>query len=305
MVVGIIGSKVHTQYIMNLLKKNRIEGVDLNNKLKGRNIIIKFKNYISYIKTLRRVDMVYVIGQAAHINLRLIIAKLFKKIVINHWIGTDVLIARKKKIHRKINQFFIDVNLASAPWLKNELMELGINATLLPIIPAGMRYEVAKMPKEHSVLVYMPEGRESFYGKKYIEYLAKEFPNIRFFIVANSNKELIKLKNVTFLGKLSLNEMEALYDKISILIRLPEHDGLSLMLLEALVKGKQVIYKYKFPYVYTPLDINNLREIFEEIIKKPPRVNYEASEFIKNNYNEKVIFNELMNILNSVKNKKK
>lgn len=304
MVIGILGPKNQAQHIMNLLRKNKIEYIDLSYYFKNPNLLIRYKNrYKNYINAVRKVDVVYGIGQAFRLNPKLILARLLRKPVINHWIGSDVLAARKNKMHR-INQLFINTNLSCSMLIKDEIMEMGINSKLLPIIPSGMRYDVAKMPEEHSVLVYMPEGNELFYGKKYVEYLAREFPTVRFLIVANSNKELINLENVSFLGRLSLEEMESLYDEISILLRLPEHDGLSLMLLEALAKGKQVIYKYKFPYVYTVSEMNDLRKAFEDIIKKTPKINYEANEFIRNNYNEKVILDELMNILKAISRKK-
>lgn len=286
MKIGLIGPQTQVQHIVQLFKKNDVEYVVLNETFKKGNVLTK---YVNYVKIIREVGVIYSIGIAFRINPKIIIPKIFGKKVINHWIGSDVLVAKRGKTS-KINQLFIDKNLSCSSLIKEELNEMGIRSTLIPIIPSGLKYDIAKMPANHGVLVYLPEGKEEFYGLKYVELLANKFSNVLFYIVANTNSKLILLDNVIFMGKLGLVEMEKLYDKISILLRLPEHDGLSLMLIEALAKGKKVIYKYDFPHVYTIKNEEELVYIFKQIVEEEPTINYEANRFINENYNEEVIY---------------
>jgi len=293
MKIGVFGPQFQSQHIIELLKHFHVDCIDINKTLSGENLIKKYKQFI---KTISKVDTVYTIGQSFRFNPKIVISKILGKKVISHWIGSDILEAKKNRFH-KINQWFIDINLSCSELIQNELFDMGIASELLPIIPAGMSYDIAIMPKRHSVLVYLPEGNEEFYGKKFVEFLALEYPDIEFKIVANTNKNILNFKNVFFLGRLSFDEMEKLYDEISILLRLPEHDGLSLMLLEALAKGKEVIYKYPFPYTHTASNLTELKIVFSKIVSSEPKVNYEANEYIRNNYNQCKIYNDFKRII--------
>jgi len=293
MKVGLIGPNTQVQHIENLFKKMNVEYKNMNEIFENKGFI---KKYYIYLKELKNVDCVYTIGIAFRINPRIIIPNILRKRTINHWIGSDILSARKNK-NFKITQKFIDKNLSCSNLISKELHEMGINSDIVPIIPSGMNYNIAEMPTNHSVLVYLPEGNEEFYGLDFVKLLAEKYPEIKFNIVANSNKEILPLKNVCFLGKLTLEEMEKLYNEISILLRLPKHDGLSLMLLEALAKGKEVIYSFEFPYTYTIDNTSDLTNVFNDIINNPPRANYMANEFIVKNYNDKVAYEMLINAI--------
>lgn len=219
-------------------------------------------------------------------NIYLKIAKILNKKVVCHWIGSDVLEAMKKPKETLKFQKYIDLNLAGSQLLQEELLDIGIESIVENIILDDILIRNNKLRlKEHGVLVYLPTGREEFYGGKLIERLAKEFPKINFYIVANVNTDYLKnFKNIKNIGKVSLEEMEEIYDKISILIRIPKHDGLSLMVLEALARGKEIIYKYEHPYTKKAEDYIQLKKQFELIIQKPPEYNLEAAKYVKENY---------------------
>jgi hypothetical protein len=293
MKIGLLGPNTQVQHISKLFDQYQIEYVNLNDSLKMKN---KFLRFLEFVKMIKDVDIVYGIYGGHNFNLRFGIAKIYGKKVINHWIGSDVLEAQKNRWYR-INQLFININLSCSNLIKDEIKELGIDSIELPIIPSGLDYNLSEMPSQHAVLVYLPEGKEDFYGIDYIDFLAKKYEAIDFFIVANSNSELLPYKNVHFMGKLNLEEMEQLYKRISILIRLPRHDGLSLMLLEALAKGKEVIYIYDFPFVNTVKNLEELVECFEKIIESPPKINIDGHNYIKNNYNDRAVYERFMNII--------
>ena len=80
--------------------------------------------------------------------------------------------------------------------------------------------------------------------------------------------------------------MEEMYRKISVLVRLPEHDGLSLMLMEALAKGKQVVYRYEHPGAVAPasMDIDAVDRAFCSVIEKAPELNLVGHDYVLEHY---------------------
>lgn len=274
------------ELIESILVKLGIEVYYLNDVHTSGSFIQKS---INFYKTVKNMDYVYRVFGKPRLDKRFLISKLLKKTTITHWIGTDVLYAQKNrfKIYNIINNMITDINISGSNLLRSELLELGIDSIEIPILPSKDMSTDSKMPDEHSVLVYAPEGKEEFYGMKYIEVLAKRYPNILFNVVGNSN-DYLGISNLVFHGILNFDEMEKLYNNITILFRFPEHDGLSLMLLEALAKGKIVIYPYDFPYVNTPIsrEIIDVVDCFDNIIKNKPILNTDASEYIRNTYTE-------------------
>ena len=91
-------------------------------------------------------------------------------------------------------------------------------------------------------------------------------------------------KNVEVLGILSLDQMEMLYDKISIVIRNVKHDGLSMSVVEALAKGKKVIWNYSIPNVICAKTAQEICMELDKIIKEPPKVDIAAHEYVVENY---------------------
>ena len=277
-----------------MLKNKNIEVVDLNYKCNN-----KIKKLLFILFKMLRVDIVYIGYGCYRIDPYLKIAKLYNKKVISHWIGTDVLKAKKNKSVISRVQSYINCNLACSPLIKDELLELNIPAREFAILPIGMSKDYSKLPEKHAVLAYLPEGKEEFYGIEYVKYAAQNYPSVKFYIVGNSN-DTIKISNVEFLGKITQEEMSQLYDRTTILLRLPKHDGLSLMLLEALIKGKEVLYCYDFPYTRRIENKEQLDKAIKDIISKKPYFNENGHKYILENYNIDIIKEKLYNILISI-----
>lgn len=146
------------------------------------------------------------------------------------------------------------------------------------------------MPKKHAVLSYVPEGKENFYGLDKIRKIAKEFPNIKFYILAKKAK---KEKNIEYLGRIPIKKMNKLYSKISVLLRPTIHDGLSMMVLEALGKKKQVLWNQHFLYCNPISD-------YKKILSNPPRLNTLGADFVKREYNKERIIWELNMVFEDV-----
>lgn len=240
-------------------------------------------NFYRIIKS----DTIYHIGGCYYKNnIYLKFGHACKKKIIIHWIGTDVQIQTQKY---KENGIIINedcVNLAVAEHLCSELEKIGIKADYVPIVPR-IRSQTITIPLEHKVLVYLPIKRQKFYGYEVMKILAAEFPNIIFHVVANDgSQDNDRLENVIYDGMLSKKQLYSLYEECSILLRYPEHDGLPVMIIEALSMGKTVIYKYPFAYTVNPeFDTkDSIIKCFRGVIDDYPKVNYDAINYIKETF---------------------
>ena len=107
---------------------------------------------------------------------------------------------------------------------------------------------IAKLPEQFNVLTYLPEPRREFYGERTIYDIAAAFPEIPFTVVGRGDANAVAPRNVRFLGH--VDDMAARIDASSALLRLPKHDGKSMLVLEALARGRHVIWNYDFPGVH-------------------------------------------------------
>jgi hypothetical protein len=193
-------------------------------------------------------------------------------IIINHWIGTDVMgeIERNRQhgIHRIQNsiQDFIYywkwkngglINLAAAPWLIDELSKLHINATFLPITTIDLdQLEPADihLKKDIDFLTYVPFRSFDFYGGDKIVKLAQRWQKYQFLLVIPDLGEIPldfieKMpKNIILSPKVTRSEMFEFYKRSKFFIRYTQHDAISLSVLEALYFNLHVLWTYDFPF---------------------------------------------------------
>jgi glycosyltransferase involved in cell wall biosynthesis len=137
------------------------------------------------------------------------------------------------------------VHFAGAPWLAKEVEAMGLPATFVPVPALLPEWAPPPLPDRPVFLIYIPEGRESFYGWPLIEQAARTLPSVRFLVlkhrpIANAPA------NIEFLGSLAFADMAKIYARSTGIVRLPEHDGMSMTVLEALAYGRHVIWNYPF-----------------------------------------------------------
>lgn len=261
----------------------------------------RFGKWITLVKNIKNIDVLYNVYTGKNIAAMVVISHVMRKKIITHWIGTDVCYAMNERyIHR---YFRPDVNLACFDVLREELKELNIESLVVPIVPFGMDLTIANMPEKHSILIYMPKGREEFYGYNELIDVFNEFKDVQFYIVANEDESRFKhFKNVRCLGFLNADEMKELYNKISIVVRYTKHDGLSMSVLEGLAKGKYVIWNNKLPYVNRVDDTNDIIRILRKILKDQPTPLVEESEYVKNTYTKENYLESMKNIIGGLYN---
>ena len=278
--IGIVGpSQIY--HLIPVLKQE-YEVINLQKIIdSNRNI---FMQILKFAKALLSVDYVYNVYTSPFSYRKLRIAHLMHKKIITHWIGTDVRLLMEGKTNlNKIS--FIDKHVVCFEALQDNLKTKGIEAEILPITPFNLQFKIAKMPQEHAVIIYMPRGVEMDYGIDQIEKVFPKYPQIPFYIVANDDKEKFKeFSNVHVLGRLTKDEMEELYNKVSIVIRIHISDGLSMSILEGMAKGKKIIWNCKYPLCYPGSTTTEICNGLDDILKDVPKADIAAHEFIVNEY---------------------
>jgi hypothetical protein len=228
--------------------------------------------------------------------------KLEKKIWFN-WVGTDVMLAvdrfNKGTIYRK----YIDqaVHYTDSSWLQHELKSAGIDAGLIPykwldVQPYSVEFEHIQ------VYSYIGKNREDFYGWQTIRLIALAHPEIPFIIAGSDGVGIIDIpENVQFKGWLNATEMKILRDASPIFIRLAEHDGFALSVLEALSAGSEVIWKYPHPQCH---QLSNIQEDFDKVVALVKARNLERNQdniaYIAKNFQREVVLNNFIQELKKI-----
>ncbi len=113
---------------------------------------------------------------------------------------------------------------------------IGIPARYRALTAVPVAESVAPLPTRFRVLTYLPAPRRGFYGEKRVYALAVSMPAIKILVIGNGEPDPAAPPNVRFCGH--VQDAGELIDAATILVRLPEHDGTSLMVLEALARGQ-------------------------------------------------------------------
>ncbi len=210
-----------------------------------------------------------------------ILKKLNKKI-LRHWIGSDVMAMShnpaKKKLMVEAGSY-TDANITQSTELQHELQALGVQSKIVRIITDDVTYHEVPMPQTFTVLCYLPKGKENFYGYETLVQLAKDFPDISFLVSSHDGDGLTHLPNITYLGR--VDSADDLLNRASCLLRIVEHDGLSKMIIEALGKGRQVIWIYKFPFCHTATNYTETANALRTIATNGNTLNAGASDYVR------------------------
>jgi glycosyltransferase involved in cell wall biosynthesis len=225
------------------------------------------------------------------------------KKMVNHWIGTDVASAvrfHKRRFSAVFTNKLFDIQLAVSSHLVKELKSIGVTARVMPNVPDISSDTPVEFPRsKKGVMVYLPENRVVFHRWRMIAQIAEEFPSVTFHIVAHSGNGLEKSKNIDFHGWLSDGEMEKVWSRVNALLRIPKHDGLPLMLLEGLARGKYVMWSYPFPNCYHVTTMKNLKNSLKEVLEKD-EPNYSGREYVLRKYDPQIIAREYKKMYRSL-----
>ncbi|HEY1729325.1 MAG TPA: GNAT family N-acetyltransferase [Candidatus Baltobacteraceae bacterium] len=156
------------------------------------------------------------------------------------WAGSDVLRVREKpaEIARVRARHYRHV--ACSATLAAELLELGIAASELRLAVATPPETLPPLPEKFSVLGYGPMSKEWLYGTDILLAVAERMPHVRFDIIGETTHRESTLKNVVYHGW--LDDVNPAVDAATVIVRPTRHDGMPLMVIEALARGRYVIW---------------------------------------------------------------
>jgi hypothetical protein len=207
------------------------------------------------------------------------------KKVVFHWIGSDWYESRRRPARRALFSAIrrgVDLHIADAPWLVDELAAAGVHAHLVPTISEKMAGALEAMPARFALMAYMPDRRRDFYGWPVVAEIARRFPEVEV-VAVGGEAEAGAPGNVRFTGLVDGEAMNRLYRGVSALVRPTSHDGLSQMVLEALLRGRRVIWSRDFPFCLratTPAEF--VAAVARLAASCPPNV--DGSRYVAENY---------------------
>jgi len=184
-----------------------------------------------------------------------IIQMIYHLPMVYYWLGTDAANALADASSGSMPRRFRGMSssathLADSDSVRAELATIGVSAATAWLPAPNAPKEgaaVAALPPRFTVLSYVPDARASFYDGPSLIGVAERTPEIRFLIVGGEGAwSQAAPPNVEFLGW--RNDIDALYDASSVLVRTPLHDSVSCMTVEALAHGRAVVYSSGFPH---------------------------------------------------------
>jgi hypothetical protein len=233
----------------------------------------------------------------------------FKKKMMMQWQGTDVLLAVERFKMGSIQKKYIDnaIHFTDAPWLKDELKEIAPNIRILNFKHLEFQQNSTQY-KNQSVLSYMGKGRENFYGFQAFKYAAEKFPTVAFHIIGSDGKGLESLPNITFHGWVSEDQVKRMMIETPIFVRLVEHDGNSISVIEALGNGCEVIWSYPNENCFLAKTGNELAQVLKDVMLLVENRNNLPNEenylFVKENYQKEYVIGNYIKEINEFANKK-
>jgi hypothetical protein len=226
----------------------------------------------------------------------------FKKKLLFVWQGTDALLALQRIKNGTLYRAYIDnaFHFVDSPWLETEVKALGLRPKRVMFKPI-----IVNHPLTHhhtlSVATYISQARKEFYGYSRVVKLAEAFPNITFHVFGMPSDALIHPPNMCFWGWTNHDIFLSQLKNTSIFLRLVEHDGLSVSLLEALSYGCEVISTMPFECCFHSENKNCDIEIFERvmtlIVERQHATNAANIEWVKRNLEPNLVLDTFYNAI--------
>ncbi len=274
---------------------------------------------------LKEADLIYcVYGRGPSLNFTNRKLWFSKQKLIVHWIGTDVLTHVNKltknknlrslyyhKLWNKIIKIKTEnksmLNLCCAPWLCEELNQVGVKSTYVPLTTINQDLLLfEEEPRYYDFMSYLPQNRSELYNAEEVLKLARILNKRSFLIIVPDVSNISELKylnvpsNTKIITRVSHEETIKLYRKSKFFLRFTEHDGLSLSVIESIASKSHVYWTYPFHntfHIKLPLTNEQMSDMDKQVELWKP--NNEGYEYISRELKIDKIQNEFKNTFTS------
>lgn len=255
---------------------------------------LKYLVYIWFART------VYSINGALGGSRVLTLAVRLKKKVVMHWVGSDLVEAQRRMREHTARKELIQwpTHLTDTPWYVEPLSALGIRAAYFPLLSIGEDRKLLPFPDQFTVAAYIPDSNPDFYGFNALKAAADSMPDT-LFLVAGLSPSVSLPPNMEALGW--VDHMESVFARAVVVVRMPQHDGLSIFVLEALAHGRYVLYNQPYAMTTLVLDsqalLNKLIELRDEFQRGALATNQAGHQFVAANFSKATMLLKLKHLL--------
>ncbi len=253
------------------------------------------------LQALADCDYIYIIGffcaNLAEKSEYVQILERTKKKVLIHWIGTDApncaafQVAGEKDLFERLKAPNV-VHLAENTEMRKEVLDLGVPRVILCPIASRFNFEPLPLPTKMNgdlnplISVYMPPHRHDFFNRELIMKVIEKTPEIPYIFYSYSDglKTSPLTENAMSWGKIPDGQYEILIKQSTGHLRLVEHDGVSLTMVEFCMAGRWFITNQDRPHtIKCGLNVDEIVTRVKEVVaKKEP--NKVASRFYSENF---------------------
>lgn len=224
---------------------------------------------VALANDLRRCDLAYTWGGRIDLGKFLWSARLLRrKKLVMLWSGSDVSYAKMNYLAGKMDPWILDkVHWAVSPWLADEVRSLGLSCEYVQASFVEPISDPAPPLEKFSVLVYLPSlEKATLYGWDQVLEVAGACRSIEFVAVGLREGRIQRIPpNIKVHGWTA--NLVPFLERATVLWRPVQHDGLSFMVLEALARGRHVLYSYPFPGCVQATDAATARKELERLLE--------------------------------------
>ncbi|WP_027420391.1 glycosyltransferase family protein [Crocinitomix catalasitica] len=279
-----------------------------------QNKYLFFNTYNSKIDQLKfalnilNADLVISFNGVTSTSKSLDLACLLNKRILMQWHGTDVLSVNENKSRSIFTDKYLkaSTHFTDAKWLQEELNELNISSEILPFKSIDINSKVKSFEKP-AVLTYVAQNKEVFYGINHLIKLASCFPEIPFHIVGTNGEGLETPENMIFYGWVDNVFVKKLSVQCPFFIRLTDHDGYALSVLEAISNGNYVMWNQPHPQCYYVDDLDRIADDFKTMLhdfhQNKGAVNLANIDWARENLDKRIILQTYIDKLKSIAKK--
>ena len=186
----------------------------------------------------------------------------------HYWLGTDVYNSVNDARDGTLRSWFgasaPDLHLVTAPWHVPELAALGLASEFAPMPYSLPMTDPAPLPARFSVLTYLPPRRFAFYGGDLIFEVARRLPDIHVRVLGAPAAAPDTPVNVEYPGWVV--DVAPVFAASSVVVRIPEHDGIGGTVLEGLAHARHVLYTYPLPHAeLIPREVEALQAAIDRL----------------------------------------